>query len=273
MNKTLVRIVIMFLLIVSVIAIVVTATVPAEAPTTSSTTTSTVATESLETEPSLNIVPIYYDDIVYVEPLAYWDADNYIEANLFYISMIQEAIDSGVYSEQAVVEMNGEIARLLTINEQYEADKMQFAQWDAEHYYASQVWQYYRWRGFSPEVVAGIIGNMMVETSGGTLDLKPRIYNPSRGYYGLCQWSLYYKPFMADTDFDYQLSYLLEDMSVEFKNFGFCYKKGFTYDDFLELETPEDAALAFAKVYERCASGTYGWRKTCARDAYDYFMG
>jgi hypothetical protein len=147
-----------------------------------------------------------------------------------------------------------------------------FERWDTEHYYASQVWQFYRWRGFSPEVVAGILGNMMAETSGGSLDLKPTIYNPGRGYYGLCQWSLYYKPFMADTDFDYQLSYLLEDMPIEFNNFGFCYKKNFTYEDFLALETPEDAALAFAKVYERCSSGSYGLRKSYARDAYEYFM-
>jgi len=69
-------------------------------------------------------------------------------------------------------------------------DKIQ--KWEEEHYYATNVWKYLRQRNFSQEVVCGIIGNMMIETSGGTLDLKPYVYSPSGNYYGLCQWSQKY---------------------------------------------------------------------------------
>jgi hypothetical protein len=76
---------------------------------------------------------------------------------------------------------------------------------------------------------------------------------------------------MANTSFEAQLDYLITDLPVQFKTFGKLYKSGFTYDKFLALDTPAAAALAFAKVYERCASGSYGLRQEAARNAYDYF--
>jgi hypothetical protein len=114
---------------------------------------------------------------------------------------------------------------------------------------------------------------MMVETSGGTLALKPNIYSPGGSFYGLCQWSLYYRPNVANMSFEDQLVYLLNDLEHEFNTFGsVCYKRGFYYEDFIAMEDPSEAAYAFAKIYERCGSESYGARRTSARKAYDYFV-
>jgi hypothetical protein len=143
--------------------------------------------------------------------------------------------------------------------------------WEEEYYYATNVWKYLRQRGFSQEVTCGIIGNMMIETSGGTLDLKPYIYSPSGNYYGLCQWSQKYYPGTKDLPFEHQLDYLLGSMPWEFNTFGKNYKTGFKYEDFLKMTDPAEAALAFAKSYERCGPASYEMRQEAAIKAYNYF--
>jgi hypothetical protein len=143
--------------------------------------------------------------------------------------------------------------------------------WEEEHYYATRVWKCLRQRNFSQEVACGIIGNMMIETSGGTLDLKPNIYSPSRNYYGLCQWSQKYYPGTKDLPFEHQLDYLLGTMPWEFNTFGKNYKKGFDYEAFLKITDPAEAALAFAKAYERCSPASYKLRQEAAIKAYEYF--
>jgi hypothetical protein len=120
-------------------------------------------------------------------------------------------------------------------------------------------------------VTCGIIGNMMIETSGGTLDLKPYIYSPSGNYYGLCQWSQKYYPGTKDLPFEHQLDYLLGSMPWEFNTFGKNYKTGFKYEDFLKMTDPAEAALAFAKSYERCCPASYEMRQEAAIKAYNYF--
>jgi hypothetical protein len=143
--------------------------------------------------------------------------------------------------------------------------------WEEEYYYATNVWKYLRQRNFSQAVACGIIGNMMIETSGGTLDLKPNIYSPSRNYYGLCQWSQKYYPGTKDLPFEHQLDYLLGTMPWEFNTFGKNYKRCFDYEAFLKITDPAEAALAFAKSYERCGPASYKLRQEAAIKAYEYF--
>lgn len=143
--------------------------------------------------------------------------------------------------------------------------------WEEEYYYATNVWKYLRQRNFSQEVACGIIGNMMVETSGGTLDLKPSVYSPSGNYYGLCQWSQKYYPETKDLSFECQLDYLVNSMPWEFNTFGWLYKDVFDYEDFLTVDDPAKAALAFAKSYERCGPASYELRQEAALKAYEYF--
>ena len=157
-------------------------------------------------------------------------------------------------------------------NDEPEDDFLEKIQkWEEEHYYATNVWKYLRQRNFSQAAACGIIGNMMIETSGGSLNLKPYIYSPSGNYFGLCQWSLKYYSGAKDLPFEYQLDYLLGTMPWEFSTFGWLYKEGFTYEDFITLEDPEEAAFIFAKVYERCGHASYGLRQQAAQTAYEYF--
>ena len=142
---------------------------------------------------------------------------------------------------------------------------------EKEHYYATKVFKYFKKRGFTNEAVAGIIGNMMIETSGGTLDLKPNVYSKSGNYYGLCQWSKKYYPEAHGLSFRQQLDYLFETMPWEFKTFGWLYKDGFTLSDFKKMTNVEEAAIAFTKVYERCSPASYELRKQAAIKAYNYF--
>ena len=232
--------------------------------------------ESFEVETYQEIVlvdtPVLFLEITYVEPILPSEAAERLNSVDNAITSLETECLSESYSEYAVFEMRAEIDRLIEIKLQLQSDITKFTRWETEYYYATHVWYFLRSRGYSKEVSAGIIGNMMVETAGSTLALKPTIYDKNRAYYGLCQWSLYYRPNVRDKSFEDQLIYLDEDMAKEFKTFGFCYKKDFTYENFLQLSMPEDAAIAFAKVYERCASGSYNLRASCARKAYDYFV-
>lgn len=142
---------------------------------------------------------------------------------------------------------------------------------EKDHYYATKVFQYFMQKGFTREAACAIIGNMMIETSGGTLDLKPNIYSKSGNYYGLCQWSLKYYPESEELSFEQQLDYLFETMPWEFNTFGWLYKKGFGYEDFIKMTDTKEAALAFAKVYERCGPASHELRKEAAEKAYTYF--
>jgi hypothetical protein len=113
---------------------------------------------------------------------------------------------------------------------------------------------------------------MMIECGGHTLELEPNIYSPGKAFYGICQWSARYYPEIIGTDFETQLAFLVETMPTEFDGFSYCFKKGFSYDEFLAMEDPAEAALAFAKVYERCGSGSYELRQRAAKTAYNYFV-
>lgn len=220
----------------------------------------------------LNAEPILFPDYTYQELFDIDLCTNYIDEVAVAVETLTAAMDSSNYTSEANLAMEMERTRLYTIISYVEADIRHYTTQEQEYYYAAKTWQFFRQRGYSAEVTSAIIGNMMIETSGGSLSLKPEIYSSGRGFYGLCQWSLYYKPFMADKTFEEQLVYLDSDMHTEFDTFGpKCYKSGFRYDDFLAMDDPAQAALAFAKTYERCGSGSYGARKQAARVAYDYF--
>ena len=224
-----------------------------------------------ETTEPLNDEPVLFSEVKYETPVTYWGAVDHKDALEWYIIILEEEIASGEYTDRAVEIMNDEISRLELDMMLLQVHIDEFARWREEYPVAAEVWFYLRGRGYSEEVCAGIIGNMMIETAGGTMNLVAEIYDPPRAFYGLCQWSLYYYPEARDMSIWEQLELLTDTIEREFINFGFCYYTGFTYDAFHSLGTPEEAALAFAKVYERCDSGTYGARQRCARIAYNYF--
>ena len=231
----------------------------------------TVVESSTASVKVLNDMPILFINLDY--ELAY-DLEFYtklLKTVQDGVKQLKNAINSGDYTSKACNTMSNEIIRLNKIISKIDYTTAKIRTWEKEHYYATKVWEFFTSRGYSEVVTSAILGNMMIETSGGTLNLKPIIYDPAGEYYGLCQWSLFYKPEVTDLSFTEQLEYLEKDMVWEFNTFGSCYASGFTYEDFLSMENPEAAALAFAKSYERCASFSYTKREIAAREAYEYF--
>lgn len=229
-------------------------------------------TETTEpTEEILIDTPILYSEVGYIVPITYEEAVEVQLSVKHNIDKLHSEVNSTMYTERASNTMLDEIDRLQIIYNLYQSDIDKFNTWLNEYPVATEVWFYLREQGFSESVTAGIIGNMMIETSGGTLSLKPEIYGI--GHYGLCQWSLYYRPEVADMSLYEQLDYLMSDIKYEFDTFGFCYARRFGYEEFLNLDSCREAAIAFARVYERPGAGTYNIRANSAEIAYNYFTG
>lgn len=134
---------------------------------------------------------------------------------------------------------------------------------------ATEVWVFLKKLGYNDFVCAGILGNMMAEVGGGTLDLQ---WYLGEDYYGLCQWNKYWYPEVYQADVSTQLKYLRDNIEDEFNYAGRKYKENFYYEDFLEIKDEREAALSFAMCYERCNSKYYEIRANYAEVAYDYFV-
>lgn len=139
----------------------------------------------------------------------------------------------------------------------------------SEYPNAAKVWKYFKDQGYSNEVCAGIMGNLMTEVGGQTLALNP--YASNGKYYGICQWNNAYTEVWG-TDLMTQCEFLNKTMKYEFDTFGKKYKNNFNFEDFKNLKDEEDVALAFAKCYERCGSDSYKVRQKNAKTAYQYFV-
>ncbi len=142
-----------------------------------------------------------------------------------------------------------------------------------EYPVATTVWIYLQELGYNDYICAGILGNMMVECGGLTLDLDPYIYAGYYGnYYGLCMWYGPYCPGIYDLSVIEQLDYLANDIAYQIDTYGYFYYYGFNYNEFLKITNVYDAALAFCMSYERCYSDSYPHRTVCALEAYQYFV-
>ena len=141
---------------------------------------------------------------------------------------------------------------------------------EGEYYIATKTWRYMKSLGWNDYVCAGIMGNLMTETGGQTLYIKPNA--SGNGYYGICQWNSAYKNDVWGADLQGQLNYLGKSIKYQIDTYGYVYKQNFNFDSFLKLNNEKDAALAFAKCYERCGSGSYWVRQQNAIIAYNYFV-
>lgn len=119
---------------------------------------------------------------------------------------------------------------------------------------AEQIWLIMQEYGWSDIISAGILGNMMAEVGGHTLDLKWDTY--AKGYYGLCMWSLKYFPDIAGLNIEEQLEYLKNTLDLTM---------------FDRCKTPAEAALVFAKQYEKCSSRSYKKRQSNAEAVFKIF--
>ena len=142
-----------------------------------------------------------------------------------------------------------------------------------EYPVATQVWLYMKDLGWNDAVCAGIMGNMMAETGGQTLNLNPSLYASGGLYYGICQWHATWCGEIHGASLEAQCDYLRDTIKQELDSYGWLYCDGMDYEEFLNMTSPSEAALCFAKAYERCASGTYSVRQNNADNAYSYFVG
>ena len=145
------------------------------------------------------------------------------------------------------------------------------ARWEVrqnEYESATYIWRFFKNQGYSDHAVAGILGNLMAEVGGQTLYIQ--YWLSSSTYYGMCQWNREYYPGVIGQDLNGQCEFLLSTIEAEFNSYG--YIVGYTYEQFINATDEQSAALAFAKVYERCGSGSYSVRQRNATTAYNYFV-
>lgn len=163
-----------------------------------------------------------------------------------------------------------EAAQKAAEEEARRAEEAKWATKAAEYPAATQIWRYMKAQGWNDYVCAGIMGNLMAEVGGQTLDIRYTL--SSSGYYGMCQWSRGYSQVWG-AGLETQCDFLRDTIKYEFDTYGFKYQKGFDFNSFLNMTDAQQAALAFAKSYERCSSESYGVRQKNALKAYNYFVG
>lgn len=144
---------------------------------------------------------------------------------------------------------------------------------EKEYPTACYIWKYFKDLNYNNYVIAGILGNMMAETGGQTLDIQYKIYSSNKKYYGICQWNVEYYKEVKNASLKEQCEFLCNNIEYEINTFGYKYQENFKFEDFLSLEDAEQAALAFAKSYERCEASSHAQRAQNALVAYEYFKG
>lgn len=190
----------------------------------------------------------------------------------------KDLVDERYLVEEELIDVRGLISEYQEQVSAIEAEEARIeAMWSeksGEYPVATQVWRYMKEElGWNDYVCAGVMGNMMAEVGGQTLNLQPYLYGHSgANYYGLCQWSSRYYPSIQGADVDAQLDFLASTVKKELDTYGYLFRNGLNYEAFCNLTDAEDAAMAFAKAYERCGSGSYGVRQINALKAYNYFV-
>lgn len=243
------------------------------APATSPTESTQAHTEP-ETRPILK--PVLFPDITYVKIALKTEALHMLDTVQAAIHTILNELERPLYDATARNEMEQELERLNVVFDKTKYDIHCLELWEKkleEYPYAVKTWFYLKDMGYSDVACAGIMGNLMAECGGHTLNLDPYLYDAATGqYYGMFQWSKKWYPEAHGMSFEEQLDYYKETTYPVFKTWGSNYADGFTHDDFNRLESPRDAALAFAKIYERCADWTYERRQNFSEVAYEYFV-
>lgn len=146
------------------------------------------------------------------------------------------------------------------------AEEARWAEKATEYPAATTIWRAFKAQGWNDYVCAGIMGNLMAEVGGQTLNIK---WNTSgNGYYGMCQWNQAYRSQIWGADLQGQIDFLVNTIKYEIDTYGGNYN----FNSFLNLQDCRTAALVFARSYERCGSASYGVRQKNAVKAYNYFV-
>lgn len=158
------------------------------------------------------------------------------------------------------------------LTKEEEAARAEEAKWASrvsEYPAATTIWRACKAQGWNDYVCAGIMGNLMAEVGGQTLNIK---WNTTgNGYYGMCQWNKAYSAVWGK-DLEGQIDFLINTIKYEFDTYGSKYAKGFNFNSFLNLQDCRAAAEAFRACYERSSTASREVRKNNATKAYNYFV-
>lgn len=191
------------------------------------------------------------------------------ECNAYIESLNNYSVDERWLNEYDII--SEEIKRINNIKNQYE-NQLEYLSKFEEYPVATEIWFYLKGLGYNDYVCAGILGNMMTEAGGQSLNINPSVKNSSGGHYGVCQWSIRYYPEVNGTDLNFQLNYLANSIKYQINTYGNNYSNGFNYEEFLQITDAKEAALSFALTYERCGDSSYEARQNNAIFAYEYFV-
>lgn len=175
-------------------------------------------------------------------------------------SIIQE-------QESKIEDLERRISRLEILRAEEElasVEKSDDTQVSVEYSEATQVWYNLKSEGLNDYVCAGILGNIMSEVGGQTLDISQWKTLSNNGYYGICQWSGKRKDRLLKK-FGNSLESQIEFLKVE------MFEVIPIEDPFWSLQNEKEAALYFAKYYEKCNSKYYSVRQKNATKALEYF--
>ena len=190
--------------------------------------------------------------------------------------MIEGARDCGYEEDHPIIELGmQEYERAKELYDIYKAkfSKISYSAQYEKYPVATIVWRYLKDElGYNNYVCAGIIGNLMSEVGGQTLDLQYWLNNGK--YAGMCQWSLRYFPIEdVVNDLMGQCQLLADTIEENFQIFGSNYRAGFTYKDFTKLQSVSEATVAYEKCYGRGGIIDYSQRLKNAAVAYEFFVG
>lgn len=136
---------------------------------------------------------------------------------------------------------------------------------ECEYPAATEAWYYMKEKGWSDEVCAGIMGNMMEECGGGTLNLRWDAVGDSGTSYGLCQWH------------NGRKNNLLKNYgnTIEAQIDFLEYELGNPNDYFSNPNDYKQVAYEFCIKFERPSNKEQKGlnRKALAQTAFEYFVG
>jgi hypothetical protein len=130
-------------------------------------------------------------------------------------------------------------------------------------------------RGLSPAQAAGIVGNLMLESTQKGIVINPNALNASN-HYGIAQWdtgrTAAMKKFVPDSwqTLEGQLGYLWHEVTDP-KNAQVSVFH--TLDDLKSTNTPEAAAASWEKTFERSGGSGLSKRKSNAKSVFDKYGG
>lgn len=248
-------------------------------------------TEPVTEEVIEEIVPVFDAEAFYREH--FYQEFEYIELNTkehcldkineykIYIEYLRTNLNSLLPSEYEEVKevVFTEIKKAELAISKYENDiciieeRLRWEAKEQEYPIATQVWllltEDY---GFTNEVAAGIVGNIMAEIAGGTLNFSG--WNITNGALGMFQWlggrktsiqKIYGKIPTVENQVEFMYNELYGTNGVTQQ------VKDWQRDEILNGKTPEEVARSFCIWFER-PNGSSRPRQRYARAAYEYFM-